>query len=140
MRVTPEPLLVDEASEPVSSRYDKREEPTAPAFTFEAPEPTADETLEMNVSPEEQAFADDRIPTMPPPNREVLAEIPFLTPPPEFLAAKAEEQRPNDSDVDAVVKKVLEKLEPQLHDLLSQGLLKPLVENILQNETAKKGR
>jgi hypothetical protein len=40
--------------------------------------------------------------------------------------------------VNAVVQKVLEKLEPQLHDLLSQGVLKPLVENLLQNELAKK--
>lgn len=136
VRVIPEPLLVDEDSEPVSSGYDKREEPTAPAFTFEVPRPGANETAEMNASAEEP----DRVPTMPPPNREVLAEIPFLTPPPEFLQAKAEEQKANGSDVDAVVQKVLEKLEPQLHDLLSQGLLKPLVENILQNETAKKSR
>jgi len=37
-----------------------------------------------------------------------------------------------------VVARVLEKLEPQLHDLLSKGLLKPLVENLLQSELAKK--
>jgi CheY-like chemotaxis protein len=140
VRVTPEPLLVDETPEPASSRYDKREEPTAPAFTFKVPEPTADETVEMNASAEAQDFADKRVPTMPPPNREVLAEIPFLTPPPEFLAEKTQEQESNGSDIDAVVQKVLEKLEPQLHNLLSQGLLKPLVENILQNETAKKSR
>jgi CheY-like chemotaxis protein len=139
VRVTPEPLLVDEDSEPVPSGYDKREEPTAPAFTFEAPAPVANETVAINASTEQQDFADERVPTVPPPNREILAEIPFLTPPAEFLA-KAEEQKSNGNDVDAVVQKVLEKLEPQLHDLLSQGLLKPLVENILQNETTKKGR
>lgn len=140
VRVTPEALLVDEASEPASSRYDKRDEETAPAFAFEVPAPAANDAVEMNASAETQDFADERVPTMPPPNREVLAEIPFLTPPAQFLAAKEQGQEPNGGDVDAVVQKVLEKLEPQLHNLLSQGLLKPLVENILQNETAKKSR
>jgi hypothetical protein len=37
-----------------------------------------------------------------------------------------------------MVRKVLEKLEPRLHDLLSQGVLKPLVEDALQNEMTKK--
>jgi hypothetical protein len=84
--------------------------------------------------------ANERIPTGPPPNREILATIPFLSPPPEFFAPTAEENKAEDADVDAVVRKVLEKLEPQLHNLLSQGLLKPLVENIIQNDLAKKGR
>jgi hypothetical protein len=39
-----------------------------------------------------------------------------------------------------VVQKVLERLEPQLHELLSKNLLKPLVENMLQNELTKKDR
>jgi hypothetical protein len=41
------------------------------------------------------------------------------------------------SAVDAVVQRVLEKLEPQLHDLLSKGVLKPLIENMLQQELHK---
>ncbi|HKQ85805.1 MAG TPA: response regulator [Candidatus Acidoferrales bacterium] len=129
VHVTPELLLVDEDSEPTSSQYDKHEEETAPAFAFEAP---------AHASVSEEA-ADERIPTMAPPNREVLAEIPFLSPPAEFLAPKAEEAKPAGQDVDAVVQKVLEKLEPHLRDLLSQGV-KPLVENILQSETIKKSR
>jgi hypothetical protein len=40
--------------------------------------------------------------------------------------------------VDAVVARVLEKLEPQLHDLLSKGVLKPLIENMLQGELTRK--
>ena len=39
----------------------------------------------------------------------------------------------NSAAVDEVVRRVLEKLQPQLHELLSQGV-KPLVENMLQNE------
>jgi hypothetical protein len=72
----------------------------------------------------------ERIPTAPPPNREALADIPFLLPPPP--------PPPFDSSaVDAVVQRVLEKLEPQLHDLLSKGVLKPLIENMLQQELHK---
>jgi CheY-like chemotaxis protein len=134
VHVTPEPLLVDDTPAPTaSSKYDKREEPIPPAFAFtEAPQ------AEAHIEPEPEK--DERIPTVPPPNREVLAEIPFLSPPKEFLAATAEENKNEDTNVDDVVRKVLEKLEPQLHDLLSQGLLKPLVENIIQNDLAKKGR
>ncbi|MGH9575467.1 MAG: response regulator [Candidatus Acidiferrales bacterium] len=138
VHVTPEPLLVDEESVPASTGYDKHEEETAPAFAFEVPEPSAAEHVEVDASAPQDADG-ERIPTMPPPNREVLAEIPFLSPPPEFLAPKAEESSPAEQDVDTVVRKVLEKLEPHLRDLLSQGV-KPLVENILQNETAKKSR
>jgi len=136
VHVTTEPLLVDEDSEPVSSQYDKREEETAPAFVFEAPAASAVEDVEASASASEEP-AGERIPTMLPPNREVLAEIPFLSPPAEFLAPKAEEATPAVHDVDAVVQKVLDKLEPHLRDLLSQGV-KPLVENILQSETTKK--
>ncbi|HKV49103.1 MAG TPA: response regulator [Candidatus Acidoferrales bacterium] len=136
VHVTPEPLLVDEESEPASTGYDKHEEETTPAFAFKVPEASAVENVGASASEETDG---DRIPTMPPPNREILAEIPFLSPPAEFLAPKAEELAPAEHDVDAVVQKVLEKLEPHLRDLLSQGV-KPLVENILQNETAKKSR
>jgi len=41
---------------------------------------------------------------------------------------------------DEVVRRVLERLEPQLHDLLSQGVLKPLIENLLQKELTKKDK
>jgi hypothetical protein len=46
----------------------------------------------------------------------------------------------NTETVDEVVRKVLERLEPQIHDLLSRGVLKPLIENILQSELSKKGK
>ena len=83
----------------------------------------------------------ERIPTLPPPNREALSEIPFLMPP--VLPPQNSEQpaaRPNDSEaVDDMVRKVMEKLGPHLQELLSQGV-KPLVENLLQNELQKKDR
>jgi hypothetical protein len=144
--VTPEPLLVDETTETFSSDYDKREAPTEPPFAFtepSEPEPSVSAPADVRNSTEaapKDMHANERIPTGPPPNREILATIPFLSPPPEFFAPTAEENKAEDADVDAVVRKVLEKLEPQLHNLLSQGLLKPLVENIIQNDLAKKGR
>ncbi len=83
----------------------------------------------------------ERIPTLPPPNREALSEIPFLMPP--LLPPQNSEQpaaRPNDAEaVDDMVRKVMEKLGPHLQELLSQGV-KPLVENLLQNELQKKDR
>ena len=83
----------------------------------------------------------ERIPTLPPPNREALSEIPFLMPP--VLPPQNSEQparRANDAEaVDDMVRKVMEKLGPHLQELLSQGV-KPLVENLLQNELQKKER
>jgi CheY-like chemotaxis protein len=82
----------------------------------------------------------ERIPTLPPPNREALSDIPFLMPPPPSAPLDSSEPgtRAASSDtVDDVVRKVLEKLQPQLHELLSQGV-KPLVENLIQNELHKK--
>ncbi|HTZ72812.1 MAG TPA: response regulator [Candidatus Aquilonibacter sp.] len=141
VHVTPEPLLLDDTpAQTASSKYDKREESIPPAFAFteapQAPEEHAEAAHDSDAEPEK----DERIPTMPPPNREILAEIPFLSPPKEFLEPTAEEDKTEDTKVDDVVRKVLERLEPQLHDLLSQGLLKPLVENIIQNDLTKKGR
>ena len=146
VHVTPEPLLVEEESQ-APSHYDVIEQQDVqPAHSFfplapspvEEPEPfnNAVETapsFETETAPVEGS---ERIPTGPPPNREALSQIPFLTPPPEF-----QPQEPVAADpgtVDAVVRKVLEKLEPRLHDLLSQGVLKPLVENLLQSEVTKK--
>lgn len=160
VHVTPEPLLVEEEpSEP--SRYGAPVEETTPLHSFfapaaEAPAPASSATehaaaAEFSVQPESESFAetsgegnDERIPTMPPPNRESLSHIPFLTPSPSFLAEinsgkpLPESRVVDPATVDVVVQKVFEKLQPQLQELLSQGLLKPLVENLLQNELDKK--
>lgn len=152
VRVRPEPLLVDETPVADASSYDEHAAETEPPFAFadeqepasavsvsseaeNVPEPVAEEAAEPVI--------DERIPTGPIPSREILATIPFLSPPPEVLAVAAKENNiepADDKDMDAMVRKVLEKLEPRLHDLLSQGVLKPIVENILQDETAKKER
>ena len=80
----------------------------------------------------------ERIPTLPPPNREALSGIPFLMPPPPPPPSDSSAPGSANSDtVDEVVRKVLEKLQPQLHELLSQGV-KPLLENLIQSELHKK--
>jgi CheY-like chemotaxis protein len=84
----------------------------------------------------------ERIPTLPPPNREALSEIPFLMPPllPPQNSQQPAAARATDAEaVDDMVRKVMEKLGPHLQELLSQGV-KPLVENLLQNELQKKER
>jgi CheY-like chemotaxis protein len=144
--VTPEPLLVKD--EPTSrSEYGKRSDLPPPVNTF-APPPPPDPLARSDSdngasaffepSPPEPEFPgfSERIPTAPPPNREALAQIPFLSPPPP----SADSGAVDDGTVDAVVQKVLERLEPQLHDLLSKGLLKPLVENMLHDELSKKNK
>jgi hypothetical protein len=147
--VTAEPLLVrDEPSAP--SEYGTRGEDTSPAHSF-IPLPTeghfaeatptnggypffAPPSHESAPHDSEPTGYDERIPTAPPPNREALAEIPFLTPP----SAHTNFGKLDQDVVDAVVARVLEKLEPQLHDLLSKGVLKPLIENMLQGELTRK--
>jgi CheY-like chemotaxis protein len=152
VHVTPEPLLVEDDSQG-PSHYDVAQQALEPTHSFMPPDPPAP-PVEESPSPEPLRNAEEpsplfeteptevegteRIPTGPPPNREALAEIPFLTPPPDFHAQPPGQAAADPGTVDAVVQKVLEKLQPQLRDLLSQGVLKPLVENLLQNETAKK--
>ncbi|HEX4004091.1 MAG TPA: response regulator [Candidatus Acidoferrales bacterium] len=155
VRVTPEPLLIDEEPEAVSSyaEYGEHQPEAHVADAFEvsaAPEPVAEDAQAEKASLPEPSFAaasefaaeggGDRIPTGPPPNRDALAEIPFLNPPQGFdpNARAAQPSTVDASTVDAVVEKLLEKLQPQLHDLLSQGVLRPLVENLLRQEAAKK--
>jgi CheY-like chemotaxis protein len=82
---------------------------------------------------------DGRMPTLPPPNREALADIPFLMPPlPLTQAAMPSRAASGDTAiVDAVVQKVLERLQPGLRELLAESM-KPLVENMLLEELHKK--
>jgi len=156
--VTREPLLVndDEASGP--SRFSGASEQPQPLHSFFAPasgdpsvqEPPAEELAPAeefsssifapSAAPEVPAASDERIPTAPPPNREALADIPFLMPPPPSpLESEPISRRASTPEsVDAVVAKVLEKLEPQLHQLLSQGVLRPLVVNLLHQVLEKK--
>lgn len=159
-RVIPEPLLVRDDAEPSEpSSFSRAAEQPAPLHSFFAPasgDPATDDAAEHNDPARHEEFNSsifappvepesasteiaERIPTGPPPNREALADIPFLMPPPPSPFERKSDHSANDPvQVDAVVAKVLEKLEPQLHQLLSQGLLKPLVESLLQQELEKK--
>jgi CheY-like chemotaxis protein len=165
VHVTPEPLLIDNDEESHGpSGYNSRPAQTSPLHSFFAPasgdpvvadsaaaEPPSPAREEMTVPSFEPPTGEgmngasngdesERIPTGPPPNREALASIPFLTPPPDFRVSAPESAASSSAATDEVVRRVLERLEPQLHDLLSQGVLKPLIENLLQNELAKKDK
>jgi CheY-like chemotaxis protein len=151
---TPEPLLVDEEHSDPSEYSPIAEQPEpAPAQHIlpasveaqnEQPDALMEQHLDSSVfepAPEAASLEEfsERIPTLPPANREALAGIPFLMPPPvsDEVAAKSDQA---DADrVDALVRKVMEKLRPQLQDLFSQGV-KPLVENLVHSELAKKDR
>lgn len=93
--------------------------------------------------------SNERIPTTPPPSREAIADIPFLMPPPPApfeppTASINEAPKATESaeppTVDAVVSRLLEKLQPQIHDMLAKDLLKPIVENLLQQELTNKSK
>lgn len=151
VHVTPEPLLVDEEPHR-SAEYGSHAEALPPTHSFfvpEADQARIDEQAAQDAQapdsapvPLLSAGADvsERIPTGHPPNREALADIPFLVPPPGFRPDAPQESAADSDTVDAVVQKVLEKLGPQLQELLAQGVLKPLVESLLQDELTKKER
>jgi CheY-like chemotaxis protein len=146
-----EPLLVDEEhSEP--SLYLPSSEPAQHILPASVEQQNRQpdallEHLESSVfEPAAQTSAVDefseRIPTLPPPNREALAGIPFLMPPPSLPSRKSIAVEPEVDDahaIDEVVRKVLEKLQPHLQELFSQGV-KPLVENLVHSELSKKDR
>lgn len=150
VRVVQEPLLVNDEAQLSSTKYGGRSEQPPPLHSFLVPAvqpPDAEQPVskapDLNAGHEvlpahSPIEVSERIPTAPPPSREALSEIPFLSPPPEFHQPSAVAL--NSDMVDAVVRKVLERLEPQLHELLSRDLLKPIVENILQNGDRKTDR
>jgi len=146
VHVTPEPLLVDTDEPRGPSDYLTQSQELSPLHEFQmAVAPVLEETVAQEPAREESSAIessldefDERIPTGPPPNREALSEIPFLTPPPGFDPNARDEAAPDPSALDAAVQRVLGRLEPQLHDLLAQGVLKPLIENLLQQELTKK--
>lgn len=127
----PKPMNGEPAADTVAA---SQEEAPAPIFAAASEESAADEPAHADFS--------ERIPTVPPPNREALAGIPFLMPSAAALEQVNSPQppAPPQANIDDVVQKVLERLEPQLHELLSKNLLKPLVENMLQAELAKKDK
>ncbi|MGH9682797.1 MAG: response regulator [Candidatus Acidiferrales bacterium] len=106
--------------------------------------PPAPEEVVPEASPAEAksdffaSFAEEtqeRIRTTAPENREALAGIPFLNP---DTPEKTGSNGADNGKMEAAAQRVLEKLQPQLQDLLSQGLLKPLIESLLQQELEKR--
>jgi hypothetical protein len=169
VRVTPEPLLVDEHSPKATGTASgtpyggHTDQEIAPAYTFLPPvEANADSALPASQPAREEesvpassgdsqratdvnasspsATGENAVPAhvAPAPTREQLAHIPFLNPPPEFEkeAEKNTDYTVAQMTLDAVVQRILEKIEPQLQDLLSQNL-KPLIENLVHTEIQK---
>ena len=148
---TPEPLLVDEehSEQPLYLPSPEPAQHILPASVEQRdrqPDALLEHLDQSVFEPAAQTSAVDefseRIPTLPPPNREALAGIPFLMPPPSAPSheSMAEEPEANDARaIDEVVRKVLEKLQPHLQELFSQGV-KPLVENLVHSELSKKDR
>jgi CheY-like chemotaxis protein len=148
-RPAPEPLLVDEEHTQPSD-YSPHHEGSSPTqhilpASVEEQNRQSDpdvEQLEPSVfepaaqEPSVQEF-NERIPTLPPPNREALSGIAFLMPP--QIQVDATPSEPSAETVDALVQKILEKLRPQIQDLFSQGV-KPMVENLVHSELSKKDR
>ncbi len=122
-----EHAAIESPSEQTTSQKDLPEERVVPHASLEFP----------------PALFDERMPTVPSHLREDLDEIPYLNPPPDFHEYADGHSIINhfatDSLlVDAVVEKVLQRIEPQLRELLSQNVLKPLVEAILHDELERK--
>lgn len=165
VHVTPEPLLIDETPRG-NSTYGARDQEIAPLYSFlsaapktpaqpevtedplaqqaaaQPPPATEDEAgpLQFSASEFDRASAAERAA-----HRDALSEIAYLNPPPSFHRSEFDRDSngdgsPSPATVDAIVQKVLEKIEPQIRELLSQNVLKPLVENLLQSELEKKVR
>jgi CheY-like chemotaxis protein len=164
VHVTPEPLLIDESPQD-ASLYGAREQEIPPVYSFlarvaekrDSPGSESSATLAKSLAAEKpptpaenpeslldfsSSEFDDRMPSCTP-SREALAEIPFLNPPRSYHP-DTERPRAVNGDVveavniDAVVQRILEKIEPQLREMLSQNLLKPLITSLVQNEFQKK--
>jgi CheY-like chemotaxis protein len=117
-----------QAAPPEESREPEIAAPVSekPSFWREAPEKIPDPPLAL---PEVISHVEDKEPESPP------AE-------PVALEASADEAsskpQADQATVDDMVAKVLSKLEPQLHQALANGVLRPLVEELLNQERAKK--
>jgi CheY-like chemotaxis protein len=144
VHVTPEPLLHDESSLKPSAAYGHTDQEIAPAHEF-LPE-VESKGGENSSSPEDsdapvtEESAEGTPVFVRPPTREQLAHIPFLNPPPhldhEAEPVKSDSHAAELQAVDTVVQRILDKIEPQLHDLLAQNL-KPLIENLVHTELKK---
>ena len=62
-----------------------------------------------------------------------VAEAPAVAPAPPLARLDIDA-----AVMEAAVKRVLERIEPHLHEILSNGVLRPLIENALHKELEKK--
>ncbi len=132
------PEAADEPAAAAGDENDNHKE----EFSLKAEE-NRDETSRLEFSSLE---FDTPVHATPIPAREALAHIPFLNPPPDFRQGDFDSDNRQNREaepaaavpVDVIVQKVLERLEPQIRELLSQNVLKPLVENLLKQEIEKK--
>lgn len=139
------------ASVPAAPKFEIAPEVPAPPLALR--DPSLIEDTAVRVTPE--ALLEQEEPSTSAVYGAIREEVPPLysvivpteaSPAPEEPAAEQARMpqfspgasQPDAGTVDAVVRMILQKIEPQLHDLLSQGVLKPLVENLVQNELAKK--
>ena len=128
----------------------------ASASVFEMPNASRDAEIAAHETPEVPSYVAENISDVqleaetsaPPETRETPMEISrdsaadsephkeFYSDPAEVAPARSSEM--DAAAIDSVVAKLLEKLEPQIHQALSNGILRPLVEEMLNRERDKK--
>jgi CheY-like chemotaxis protein len=126
-------------------REEKVEEAHSPAFMEELAKASLQPVI-ASVQPPDPYLATPETPLLVAPAAGDLSQssdahvapIPSDVPIPVPGEEAASSQDSSDVNVEAAVARVLEKLEPQLHEILSSGVLRPLVENLLQQELKKK--
>ena len=128
VKVIPDGLLVEDAPEG-PSRYGAGVEEIPPVYSYVASQKTS--------APSAKPAAEEA-PALESASNDFRLAADAASP----SAAPVGDDAPavDSETVDAVVQKVLAKLEPQLHEILAQGVLKPLVQNLLQNELVPKSK
>jgi CheY-like chemotaxis protein len=132
-----------------ANRTEEEQAADHPAFEHPSEEATPPVDLPETRAAQHSSFEfspssfEEHMPTAPAPHRDDLDEIPYLNPPPDFREYADAHSIINHyaADpliVDAIVEKVLQRIEPQLRELLSQNVLKPVVEAILHGELERK--
>jgi CheY-like chemotaxis protein len=122
----------------------------APADGFQAPAPLMEEIAEIVQSKEgveaaegiPASFSTEQPTSGIPSDRqdEVHRYVGTFEEDSETAASPQSAAKPpvDSATIDDVVAKVLEKLEPQIHQMLSEGVLRPLVEDMLNRDSEKK--
>ena len=117
-------------------RQERDDYPTEPPSVIpfpstSAPEQPAEFAVEQTSSSWE-SHASESAPVEEPPTAHAAVEQAVQ----EVISQPQSSQTPqmDQATLDSIVAKVVEKLEPQLHQALSQGVLKPLIQELLKGE------